>query len=135
MMVRCIADKLSDEQKILLRIAQGHSTSYQLQIGSDYLVLALTFSLPTEPYGGGAEYQILNGFGVCRSVPACLFNVIDNRASEYWRVRQDEDGSLLLWPEEFFVDFFHDDLSEGRLETVNSFKKVVQKLQREFESG
>lgn len=131
MRVECIATSLTDEQKIQLKM-EASNTVYQIVPGNTYLVLAITFMLPAEPHGGGVHYQILNDFGDCRSVPAYLFRVADARASRYWVARQDSDGSLLLWPEEFYTRFFHDDLSEGENYAVNIFEQIVNKMQLEY---
>lgn len=133
MKVKCVGTRLSDDQERQL----GYTPSppkidYQIVPGKEYLVLGISFLLPTRPHGGGAQYQILSDFGGCRIIPACLFEVVDDRCSRYWRVRQDSDGAVLLWPEEFFTDFFHDDLSEGFTGAVDMFNRVVDRLTHEF---
>lgn len=130
MRVRCISTKLTSDQKHLLRIT-GASPDHQIIPGQTYLVLGITFSFPDEPHGGGVQYQILNDFGKCRSIPSCLFEMHDPRCSKHWIARQDEDGSLLLWPEEFYAEFFHDDLSEGVPSAIDAFTRVVEQLQSE----
>ena len=132
MLVRCVARQLTNEQKGLL-LMKDPSPDYQLRVGVEYLVLGITFLLPTLPHGGGVRYEILNDYGKCRSIPACLFEVVDNRASRYWHARQDEDGALLLWPQPFYADFFHDDLSEGVPEVVQQFTTVVEALRHEWQ--
>lgn len=132
MKVRCLTTSLNDEQKQQLGIEYKTTSDHQIIPGNSYLVLGITFMLPVEFHGGGVHYQILNDFGNCRSIPACLFEVEDARCSRHWTAKQDLDGSLLLWPEEFFTQFFHDDLSEGEFEAVETFKKVVARMQFEF---
>lgn len=95
------------------------------------MVLGITFLLPAPPHGGGVRYEILNDHGKCRSIPALLFELVDRRVSKHWVARQDDDGALLLWPEAFYSDFFHDDLSEGLAQAVQVFTSVVELLRHE----
>jgi hypothetical protein len=133
MLVRCISTKLSDDQ--LRQIKMGKSPDYQFRIGGIYLVLGITFLLPDEPHGGGVLYEVLNDFDGIRSVPACLFELVDNRCSKYWVARSDDDGAFLLWPEEFFAEYFHDRLSEGVAEVREVFDQVVRKIRLEVEEN
>ena len=43
-----------------------------------------------------------------------------------------EDGTVTFRPEEFYRQFFHDDLSEGDSATQQVFRAVVAKLEAEF---
>jgi hypothetical protein len=131
MLVRCVANQLTDDQKKLL-LVKDPAPEYQLRVGGEYLVLGMTFLLPALPHGGGVRYEVLNDYGKCRSIPAFLFEIVDKRVSKHWAARQDEDGAVLLWPTEFYAKFFHDDLSEGVAETVQTFSKVVELLRDEW---
>lgn len=131
MKVRCISRALDAGQCSKLRVT--NSIEYQLVIGNTYLVLALTMMTDGEPHGGGVHYQILNDYGAIRSIPSVLFEIEDPRCSRFWNAQAHEDGSLLLWPEEFFTKYFHDDLSEGVQETVKVFAEVVNRLSIEFD--
>ncbi|MDL2354652.1 MAG: hypothetical protein QFF03_05295 [Pseudomonadota bacterium] len=82
---------------------------------------------------GGVRYEILNDFGNCIGIPACLFEIEDARCSRYWLAKHKTNGALLLWPEEFFADYFHDDLSEGTAQSVSAFAQVVARMKSEFE--
>lgn len=130
MLVRCVASRLTDDQKSQLGV-KDPSPEYELRVGSEYLVLGITFLLPTPPHGGGVRYEILNDYGKCRSIPAFLFELVDRRVSKHWVARQDDDGALLLWPEAFYSEFFHDDLSEGRAQAVLVFSSIVEMLRQE----
>lgn len=130
MKVRCIARSLSADQQAILRTTTV--IEYQLVVGASYLVLGLTMMNDGEPHGGGVHYQILNDFGAIRSIPSLLFEIEDARCSSFWRAQAYQDGSLLLWPEEFFIKYFHDDLSEGVQEIVTIFNEVVNRLGSEF---
>jgi hypothetical protein len=133
MRVRCIATSLNSQQKGALRITTATTADHQIIPGKIYLVLGITLALPVEPHGGGIQYQILNDFGSYSIIPAPLCEVVDGRCSRYWLARQKPNGSLLLWPQEFYGDFFHDDVSEGSAEAMNMFKQVILRLQSEFE--
>ena len=132
MKVRCISTRLTSEQQAQLRITHGKFTEYQIIPGNTYLVLGITFMFPVEPHGGGIHYQILNDFGSYGSIPSHLFEIEDPRCSRYWIAKQHPDGDVVLWPEEFFAEFFHDDLSEGLAAPVAAFKVVVKRLKSEF---
>ena len=132
MKVKCIGTRLSNEQARQIQDRDGAKVDYQLTVGNEYLVLGITMVIPNEPVGGGVQYQILNDYGGCRIVPAGLFEIVDNRVSKYWRARYDEDGALMLWPDEFFSEFFHDDLSEGLAPQVEMFDKIVKEMIQEF---
>lgn len=133
MKVRCIGTRLSTELQEQLKIVATSIVEYQIVLGHEYLVLGITFILPSEPHGGGVHYQILNDFGACRSIPASLFELTDPRCSRHWYAQHDSDGSLMLWPKEFFNEFFHDDLSEGLFDATETFKKVTALLISEFQ--
>jgi hypothetical protein len=130
MLVRCVAGHLTEDQKEQL-LVKDPAPEYQLRVGGEYLVLGMTFLLPALPHGGGVRYEILNDYGKCRSIPAFLFELIDSRVSKHWVARQDDDGAVVLWPPEFYAKFFHEDLSEGVAETVQTLSKVVELLRRE----
>jgi hypothetical protein len=66
---------------------------------------------------------------------ASLFEILDPRPSAFWRVKKQNDVDLTLWPEEFYRKFFHDDLSEGIPEIVETFNQVVGRLRHEFEDS
>ena len=133
MRVRCVATSLTSQQKALLRITTAATPEYQIIPGNTYLVLGITFIHPTAPHGGGIRYEILNDFGNCLGIPACLFEIEDARCSRYWLSRQNSDNALVLWPEAFLADYFHDDLSEGIAGAVDAFRRVVNQLKGEFE--
>lgn len=131
MKVRCISRSLNEEQCSKLRVI--NPPEYQIVIGGTYLVLGLTMMTDSEPHGGGVHYQILNDYGAIRSIPSLLFEIVDSRCSQFWNAQAHEDGSLMMWPREFFTRYFHDDLSEGIQEIVEIFKDVVKRLSTEFD--
>ncbi|MDR7070384.1 hypothetical protein J2X02_003249 [Pseudoxanthomonas japonensis] len=92
-------------------------------------MLGISFIADGRP--SGVLYQVLNDFDGISHVPASLFDLKDGRCSSFWVAKYDADGSLLLWPQEFFVDYFHDDLSDGDSAAVHSFRKAVDGLKKE----
>lgn len=113
------------------RLTEASSPDYSLSHGRNYLVLAITCMAAHGVSPGGVLYQVLNDFGGISHVPANLFEISDERSSAHWLAKYDEHGSLLLWPPEFFVEFFHDDLSEGYRAALEGFESVVTRLKNE----
>jgi hypothetical protein len=104
---------------------------YSITGGRKYLVLGITFVSNPVHAAASILYQVLNDHGGVSHVPADLFSIENGQCSAFWAVRQLEDGSMLVWPQEFFVEFFHDDLSEGVRSAVDVLRSVVGKLARE----
>jgi hypothetical protein len=98
----------------------------------DYLVLGVQFIRNSSIYGRIALFEIEQDDGLLLSIPNTLFDVIDGRVSKWWTVRQDANGDLKIWPQEFYRNYFHDDLSNGDAEAVTAFRQIRKKLGREF---
>jgi hypothetical protein len=109
--------------------AVSNGSQYALTANATYLVLGI--SVVMENKSGAVLYQVLNDVDGISHAPASIFELEDGKCSAYWVARHDPDGSLLLWPEEFFVKYFHDDLSDGRKAAVDSFNAVVARLKKE----
>ncbi|WP_152625126.1 hypothetical protein [Xanthomonas albilineans] len=105
-----------------------------VKVGRLYLVLAISL-ITDENNGSGAVLQILDEHSGISDVPAECFDIIDERVSKHWVARLETDGSLLLWPPEFFSEYFHDDFSDGIFSAREKFNSVVKKMQSEFESN
>jgi hypothetical protein len=60
-----------------------------------------------------------------------MFDLVDPRPSQFWLARKQGDYALTLWPEEFYTDYFKDDLTEGVKSVRETFAKVAEKLERE----
>lgn len=130
MKVRCLGNKFTDEQKEILGVPEHQNPIYQLTIGKEYTVLGLSLSMD---YMKGVMLEIQEDHhSYCVSIPLCLFEIIDPRISAYWRAKQNKHN-LLLWPEEFYIDFFHDDLAEGRFEVKSIYDEVCKKMKSEFD--
>ena len=131
MRVRCVSDELSPEQIAATGFPPG---LWDVTPGEEYLVLGITVFPPGDdsymPCGLG--FEIEGDGGTVMTFPVQLFEVVDERPSRYWRFRILE-RCIALWPEEFFEEFFFDDLSEGRVETERIYRRVREALEKEHE--
>ncbi len=135
MKVKCIATRINDEQKKMLRVMDNINPicDSRFIIGKEYMVLGISYE--TSPsYWTTVLYELRDETGICLSVPACLFEIIDPRPSVFWRARHNFPN-FTLWPPEFYREFFHDDLSEGKPEIKRVFDIVVDRLTYEFEEN
>jgi hypothetical protein len=114
---------------VIAACISNESSQYALTPGVSYLVLGISVIANDEACR--VLYQVLNDSDGISHVPAGLLDLQDSKCSAFWIARYDADGSLLLWPKEFFVDYFHDDLSEGDGAVANVFRGVVDKLKEE----
>lgn len=105
---------------------------FALTRGQDYLVLGLQFIRNSSIYGRIVLFEIEQDDGLLVPIPNTLFDVVDGRVSKWWTIRQGAEGDLKIWPEEFYRDYFHDDLSNGHAETVTAFLRVREKFASEF---
>ena len=105
---------------------------FALTKGRDYLVFGVQFIAFSSIYGRIVLFDIENDDGVLLPVPNTLFDVVDGRVSNCWTVQQDAGADIKIWPEEFYRDYFHDDLSNGDAEAVAAFAKVRHRLESEF---
>lgn len=97
-----------------------------LNIGDEYTVYAVTVQ-NTMTY---VQIYIDNKL---ISIPLELFEIIDARVSKYWLVSY-TDSTTRFWPNEFYKEFFHDDLFEEMPEILSKFIDVKNKIEREFNS-
>jgi hypothetical protein len=104
---------------------------FQITPTREYLILGLQFAIGSDIYGTGVLFDIEDDAGRCVSVPSSLFEITDATASKWWLARQNERGWFKLWPEEFYTDYFHDDLSEDVAVCVRKFQDVKQRLESE----
>ena len=133
MTAKCLQSTLTDEQRRLIQAPERFRPSYQVTQGREYIVLGLSFVLRSSVYGYAPLFEICDDANRCISIPTLLFEVVDPRPSRFWLAKQPTNGGLLLWPEEFYVDFFHDDLSENAPEARELFTKVLERLKKEFD--
>jgi len=134
MKVKCTDIQLNDKQKKSLGIPKTVRPKFQLTVGKIYTVLGITFHIQSHFYGSGVTVEICDDPGRCATVPLCLFEITDQRPSSFWRIRRsiEYECGCTIWPDEFYIDYFHDDLSEGSAEVVSIFKGLVKKLEDEY---
>jgi hypothetical protein len=63
-----------------------------------------------------------------------LFEIVDSRISRHWECRVTSAGKIVLWPASWFVEFYHDRLSDGEPTIVANFAKVKHLLEEEASS-
>lgn len=99
-----------------------------LTAGKRYLVLGLQFIESYDGLKGQTLLEVEDDAGRCLSAPLGVFRLEDGRVSRHWVASVSAGGSLLLWPEEMMVPFFHDDLSEGRPVAQALFRALKVRL-------
>jgi len=114
----------------MMKIGPYPGQSFGVTIGKEYLVVGLSFEINSYA-GTGVCVNIVSDGGYFVTVPLCLFEVLDARASRYWRIRRWEDGITSLWPESFYAPFYVDDHNEDVPEVRADFKKVYSQLEAE----
>jgi hypothetical protein len=63
-----------------------------------------------------------------------LFEIVDSRISRHWQCRALSGGKIVLWPSSWFVECYHDRLSEGDPTVVADFARVKCLLDEEGSS-
>lgn len=96
-----------------------------------YVVLGVECPSNYKIFDGLVTIHIKNDQGGLTMAPLLLFDVIENRPSQHWKIKSDATGFLSMLPEPFFVKFFHDDLSEGLTEVVDEFRRISRLLEEE----
>ena len=128
MKIKCLSNQLNNEQ--VLKLGKTPKWFSTITPNNEYTVLGVYFSNESV-FMKGITFEICSDVQMIETVPACLFEIIDSRVSQFWHAKQ-SDNSFLLWPKEFYQEFFHDDLTDGVPEVVETFKKVVYLMEREF---
>lgn len=129
---KCVAISIRSELRESSSMSKHVNPEYQISIGKEYTVLGVTFLARSPVYGSMTILMVQDDAGRCIDVPSPLMEIVDPRPSQYWRARGFDDASFMLWPEEFYEDFFYDNLSEGVPEVVRTYKQVVRRLDAEF---
>jgi hypothetical protein len=132
MRVKCLAERLTGDQRIATQASNLFNPTYQITVGQSYIVLGINLFINSSVFGKCCLYMIQDDAGRCVPVPSVLVEIIDWRVSSFWRAKQLDQFDLTLWPEELYQEFFHDDLSEGNFATRQLFQAVVAKLESEF---
>src|SRR5882724_4361444 len=129
MKVRCISTYPNEEQMMKIGLYPGQS--FGVTIGKEYLVVGLSFQLNSGIFGTGLCVNVVDDGNYFVTIPLCLFEVLDARASRHWRIHTWEDGNITLWPESFYAPYYVDDHNEDFPEVRADFKKVYSQLEAE----
>lgn len=130
MVIKCISIKPSSSQKELLPQAYLNS-DFHITNDKEYIVLGISFMLDSS-VGRFSMVEIVNDYGHLASVPLFLFEIINSNVSKYWEIKIFNEFIIALWPEPFYKEYFHDDLSENIEEVVNDFNRIKLLLEDEF---
>ncbi|EPS8495175.1 hypothetical protein ACVH8U_004141 [Yersinia enterocolitica] len=130
MKVTCTATRLSSHHKQVMGLEADEEPNYPFVVGETYTVLGIHTQAG---YYAGTMLHMPSPGGYIIPTPLCLFEVIDDRPSRYWRIQKYDDYHITLWPEEFYQEYFHDDLSDGVPEVIEIYNSVVKRLEKEFD--
>lgn len=107
--------------------------------GKEYLVYGMDFDAPRPdtafgPVAWGPHVYLFDSdFGnQLLPFPLYFFTVTDPRVSRHWTTRTWPDGDVSLWPQEFYLPYFHDHLSNNMASAVQAFERARQRLESEF---
>jgi hypothetical protein len=96
-----------------------------VESGQEYTVLGLSIR-HGEPW-----FELHVPIRVIASFPAFLFEIVDPTVSRYWQIRLGEDGTVRLWPLQFFQEFFVDDISNGKADVVEELATIEARIEAE----
>lgn len=92
--------------------------------GKEYTVYGLSLPRSSSVYREGVlNCHIVSDYGNLIFAPANIFSVVDGGLPDCWRI-DIRNGSVLMWPDVFYQEFFFDDLSEGVPECVSAFRNL-----------
>lgn len=128
MKVVCINDRLTKEQKKVLDITEENDFKYPFEVGKTYTVLGISNRV-----GSDATTMLEMPYFYAFPAPLCLFEIVDDRPSSYWKIKKLSEYEISLWPEEFYQEYFHDDLSDGVPGVVAIYKQIVERIEKEFD--
>ncbi len=133
MRVRCIAHsgKSLPDNYIDSRLTLYSTQKFDITVGKEYVVYGLTTYFNKVWYyicDDNRDYPIW--------YPAPLFEVVDNRASSFWKYRFDlADNSILFAFEEWVSDlYFYDRLTDGEAVEVATFMEWKKRMDDEAAS-
>lgn len=133
MRVRCVRSYPTDDDLIHLGTSFLREQRFAVTPEADYLVLGLSF-VEDGVMGRGVLLHIEDDNAQPAHAPICLFDVIDDRPSMYWRFSEGPDG-WSFWAEKMLDPFFYDDYYNGRPDVINAYDETVELLSKEFENG
>lgn len=121
---------IDDWENVLADLGAEGSVRPKLFVGrgKEYMVYGLSLHRSSSVYRAGALIcQLVDDYGNLTFAPINIFDVVDGRVPDSWRVGT-RDGDVLIWPDIFYKDFFFDDLSEGVPECVVAFRNLQSLL-------
>ena len=128
MLVKCVSQRRKGDSGE----ADGRNRIwFDVVVGRVYLVLGLTFHTRSPLYGAAVTVEVDTGDGHLLSAPLELFDVVNGTPSKFWRLKCWPDGSAALWPDPFYIEYFHDDLSEGVPRTIELYERVRREIEAE----
>jgi hypothetical protein len=131
MRLKCLARELTVEQRKGTNAPALFAPRFQITEGRAYLVLGIEFLVNSPVYGNCCLFAIQDDAGKLVSAPSMLFEVVDGRVSKYWRAGTHGEFCVMLWPEEFYKDYFHDRVTDGDADAREDLKAVVSRLETE----
>ena len=120
----------TETQALALGFDKGQRINFELTPGREYAVLGLNFR-GSSGWNKGVVVLLRDDVGRCAFVPICLLKISNAIVPSLWRAKITEETNLCLWPEEFFADFFHDDLSDGVPAVQDVFRRVCEAIEDE----
>ena len=119
MKVKCIAESFG-------------AIKYRITLGKEYVVLGLSYTVGNPIINLWIKDDPGNYFV---PTPRPLFEIVDSRASCYWVVNIDIDGSaFVLAPAEFLEPLFLDRLTNFEERHVRTFQTIAAEIERESNS-
>lgn len=101
------------------KIITNNDISESFKIGDAYRVYGI------EVYDGETYYIIFNGQHLL-SIPAAMFNIVENSIPDTWKVQYNDDG-LTLFPELFYSEYFFDRFSDYDQYLREEFERNIDK--------
>lgn len=133
MRVRCRATRPTTEQLAAIGSGLAAARAAGLAVGSEYTVLGLQFETHSVVWGTGPWARVAVGEDLVVA-PLCLFDIVEERASRHWRVRRWQDGSVTLWPEAFYADYFLNDVKRKKPAALDELRRICELLAAEAEA-
>jgi hypothetical protein len=99
--------------------------------GKYYLVMGISYGITTS---ADISLEIPDEHYVL-DAPLALFDIVDERPSHYWRAKKFGEHGLHLWPEAFYIDCFHDRLSDGDPELIPIYRELRARMESEFDDN
>ncbi|HIE5355655.1 TPA: hypothetical protein ACXNP2_002262 [Stenotrophomonas maltophilia] len=97
--------------------------------GREYTVYGLSLHEASSVYRAGVlTCQLVSDHGNLIFAPVDIFSVTDGKLPACWRI-EIRGGSVLIWPDIFYREFFFEDLSDGVPECVAAFRHLQSQLE------